>query len=93
MVDFNYTLFYMPHITQSVSIVFFHSIFAFEVLYPPLWFIYFLIFILTATTYQVRCYCGNIFWAIARRVDSTSMCHRKGCQTVAGLAFGTTSKV
>ena len=44
-----------------------------------------------ANVYQGRCYCGEISWLTTGKVDFTSLCHCKDCQTVAGSAFGSTS--
>lgn len=49
------------------------------------------VIIIMAPKYQGRCYCGAILWSTTGKVDFTSMCHCKDCQTVAGSAFGTTS--
>ena len=50
----------------------------------------FIIFIMSSI-HQGRCYCGAISWSTTGKVDFTSMCHCKDCQTVSGSAFGTTS--
>jgi hypothetical protein len=38
-----------------------------------------------------KCYCGEIEWTLTGKIDFTSNCHCKDCQTVSGSAYGTTS--
>jgi hypothetical protein len=42
-------------------------------------------------TIQGRCYCGAIEWKVVGKVNFTSVCHCKDCQTIGGSGFGSTS--